>query len=156
MKKLGILFEIDALGSGLYGYAAYKVLFGLVDPRQLVGCSLSDGDTNATLRGTANQYCIALETSDARILDAVKKTMQQASEPGLAAPAKRFITDAAVSHEPLVETGSITSAGELVGCKTGWIKAAHQEAMEQWRHSPPAAPAEAGSAARTWWQFWRS
>jgi hypothetical protein len=49
MPKIGILFDIDELENGLYGYAAYKVFFAALDSRQIAGCTLSDGDTNATL-----------------------------------------------------------------------------------------------------------
>jgi hypothetical protein len=33
MPKIGILFDIDELENGLYGYAAYKVFFAALDSR---------------------------------------------------------------------------------------------------------------------------
>src|ERR1035437_3772452 len=102
MAKLGILFDIDALGGGLYGYAAYKVLFSAIDSRQLAGCTLYDGDTNATLRGGARQYCIAIDSSNPKVLDLAKRMIVESKEPSLLSAAARIMTDATVRSEPLV------------------------------------------------------
>jgi hypothetical protein len=155
MAKLGILFDIDALGGGLYGYAAYKVLFSAIDSRQLAGCTLYDGDTNATLRGGARQYCIALDSSNPRVLDLAKRVIAESKEPGLLSAAARFMTDATVRSEPLVLATSINSSGELVGCKTGWVTSAHKESVEKWRTTAQKQEAPIASPKSKWWHFWK-
>jgi len=159
MAKLGILFNIDDLGGGLYGYAAYKVLFNAIDFRQLAGCTLYDGDTNATLRGGARQYCIAIESSALKVLENAKKMIAECKEPGLLSPTSRFMTDAAVRGEPLVLATSINSSGELIGCKTGWVTSAHKESIEKWRATPQVSQhdnvAPITVQSKKWWQFWK-
>lgn len=141
MPKLGVLFNIDDLGDGLYGYEAYKIFFRMIDPRRISGCALYDGDTNATLRRGASEYCIAIESRDHATLNAVRNTIAASTERGLLGPARRFMTDAEVSREPLVLAAGIDAAGELIGCKTGWVTSAHKAALEHWRSSgkPPRA-----------------
>jgi hypothetical protein len=75
----------------LYGYDAYKIFFDAIDTRLLSGCSLSDGDTNATLAGRANQYCIAVESLDASKIVTVKNALNKSNAKGLLPPASRFL-----------------------------------------------------------------
>lgn len=147
---LGVLFDIDGLDGGLYGYKAYKTLFAAVDLRDLAGCALSDGDTRATLSGQKNEYCIAVESSSAAQLARVRQALLRSTAPGLLPPAARFITDAAVAREPLVLAAQVTPGGELVQY-TGWVRAAWEKCCEE-RAAPVAGPAP----ARKWWQFWKS
>jgi hypothetical protein len=123
--KIGILFDIDALDSGLYGYAAYKIFFNAVDTQLLAGCVLSDGDTNATLRGGANQYCIAVDGPNPSII-AVKEALSKSEDKGLLPLAARFMGEPAIHAEPLVQSTFIGASGVLVNCNTGWV-------MEAWK-----------------------
>lgn len=147
---LGVLFDIDGLEGGLYGYKAYKALFAAVDLRDLAGCALSDGDTRATLAGQKNEYCIAIASSSAAQLARVREALTRSHAPGLLSPAARFITDAAVAREPLVLSAQVTPGGELVQY-TGWVRQAWEKCCEA-REAPVAAPAP----IRKWWQFWKS
>jgi hypothetical protein len=131
MHKIGILFDIDELESGLYGYAAYKIFFQAVDTRQLAGCTLSDGDTNDTLAGSANQYCIAVESPDASQIAKVKSALSSSGAKGLLPLTSRFLESDLVSLEPLVTAARINAAGELVECQTGWIIKAWKENREK-------------------------
>jgi hypothetical protein len=137
MGKIGILFDIDALGSGLYGYAAYQIFFEAIDTQQLAGCSLSDGDTRATLAGRANQYCIAVESLDASKIAAVKDALGRSDAKGLLPLASRFVETAQLAGEPLVAAARINAAGELVGDRAGWVTAAWKKSRE--KHSGPAS-----------------
>jgi len=128
MYKIGILFDIDELEGGLYGWRAYQIFFGAVDTRQLAGCTLSDGDTNATLARRANQYCIAVESLDASKIATVKSALSRSNAKGLLPLPSRFVESTLVSQEPIVIAAHINAAGELVSCKIGWI-------MEAWRKS---------------------
>ncbi|MEW6241252.1 MAG: hypothetical protein AB1564_10640 [Chloroflexota bacterium] len=131
MPAIGILFDIDELDSGLYGHAAYKIFFAAIDTRLLAGCVLSDGDTNATLMGRANQYCIAVNAPDHAAISAVKDALSKSTEKGLLPVSSRFMDDALVMHEPLVQATFIGSHGELVNCTTSWVMAAWKTTQEQ-------------------------
>jgi len=124
MPMLGILFDIDDLGEALYGYAAYQILFHAIDTLELAGCSISDGDTAATLAGHANHYCIAIASPDPSKLVRLKSVLTTCDAKGLLPPKSRFLEDEDVAREPLVLAGSFTSNGELVGCTTGWVREA--------------------------------
>jgi hypothetical protein len=121
MSQVGILFDIDELGGGFYGYASYKIFFGALDTSQLLGCLLRDGDTNATLQGRARQCCISVEFPDASKIEVVKDALSKSTAKGLLPPSSRFLEDALVSQEPLVFAGRIDSTGELTNCETIWV-----------------------------------
>jgi len=131
MAILGILFDIAELGGGLYGNAAYKVLFGAVDSYQLAGCVLRDGDTNATLMGHANTYCIAIESLDAAKIATLKRNLESCEAEGLQPPEARFLDESEVNREPLVAAARIDEAGQLVDCAINWIQQAWREAASQ-------------------------
>ncbi|MFI5110775.1 MAG: HEAT repeat domain-containing protein [Terriglobales bacterium] len=135
--RLGILFEIDEL-DGLYGYEAYKIFFDAVDSASLEGCTLSDGDTNATLARRANQYCIAVDSLDAAKVAAVKNALTASNARGLLPLSSRFLPGAALSSEPLVIAARIEAGGRLVECKTGWVLRAWEKSRETHQASAPS------------------
>jgi hypothetical protein len=121
MPKIGILFDVDAFNGGLYGYAAYKVFFAAIDTRQLAGCLLSDGDTQATLLGQANHYCIAVTAPNPAMISVVKNALWESHAEGLLSPTARFMDSALVDKEPLVVSARIGADGRLLDCTTGWL-----------------------------------
>lgn len=140
-RGFGVLFDIDGLGGGLYGHAAYKVLFNGLDLALLRGCTFRDGDTRATLSGQSNQYCIGIEAPSSARLAELRQAVISLKAPGLLPGAARFLSDAAMRAEPLVQAARISSAGELQGDRTGWITAAWKEARQGSGESqPPTAP----------------
>lgn len=147
MYGIGVLFDIDGLGGGLYGYSAYRIFFAAVDTLELAGCSLSDGDTNETLAGRAKQYCIAVGSLDASKIAGVKDALSASNAEGLLPAASRFLDAAAVSREPLVSSARVDAAGELVGCQTGWVSQAWQEGRAARRGSDPAPAAPSTTRA---------
>lgn len=112
--EIGILFDIDALGGGLYGWQAYKILFGSLDPQRLMGCSFHDGDTNATIYQGANLYCIAIRSSDPLTIDYVRDALSARTDDGLLTLNRRFIEGDITSQEPLVHAGEVNGAGDLI------------------------------------------
>jgi len=139
MPKLGIVFDIDELESASYGYAAYKIFFDAIDTRRIPGCLLSDGDTNDTLAGRANQYCIAVESFDESKIAAVKNILSTYNAKGLLPPQSRFLEDELVRSEPLVYSARINGAGELVDCQShaDWVMRAWNESRERHRGLGP-------------------
>jgi serine/threonine protein kinase len=127
LPQLGILFDIDELGAGLYGYRAYQILFEAIDTRNIAGCSLSDGDTNG---GVGPEYCIAIDVPYASQIVKIKNTLNLVDMKGLLPQASRFLEDAAVRREPLVFAGRINFNGDLVDCNTPWV-------FEAWHINQP-------------------
>ncbi len=137
MHQLGILFDIDALGGGFYGPAAYRIFFAAVDSRTIPGALLRDGDTNATLRGRERHYCIAVASASQDHIEHVRKVMSACEADGLLPLAQRFLETAAVAGEPLVLAGPVNAAGEFLA--EGFPQHAWQETRAQ--HTQPAAAA---------------
>ncbi len=127
MQQIGILFDIDELGGGFYGYAAYRILFASIEKRCLHGCILKDGDTNATLTEGAREYCIVVESAEESTINSIKRSIGGLDTKGLFPASSRFLSDLEVFHEPLVFAGRITSDGDLVDCNTPWIIQAWNE-----------------------------
>ena len=110
--EVGILFDIDHLGGGFYGWEAYKILFRALDPNRLGGCTLLDGDTAATLAHRANHYCIAIQSLDPAPIQYVRETLGRSQEKGLLPSANRFLEG--VGGQPLVLAGIVDAHGNLV------------------------------------------
>jgi hypothetical protein len=146
---IGVLFDIDALGGGLYGYAAYHTFFAAVDTRQLAGCTLSDGDTNATLYQDTRQYCISVTSADSSQIAAVKSALSRSTARGLLPLAERFLDESALQHEPLVPSARIGAGGELVYYSPGWVLEAWRKSHEplQMAGSNPAESSQLASAS---------
>lgn len=160
--RLGILFDIDGLDGGFYGYKAYKVLFHAVELADLAGCTLLDGDTNATLQGRRRDYCIAVDAPSSGQLEKVRQALLRSACPGLRPAGSRFIDDAAVACEPLVLAARVTYSGDLIQY-TGWVREAWKTAGVERRAGVPAAavraspaPGAARPAPPKWWQFWKA
>lgn len=133
MAIIGILFDIDALGGGFYGQAAYRLLFNVVGRPSIRGVDLYDGDTAETLHlpgakahcGHDRIYCIALESKDDAMIRHIAERLAASTEAGLAPPECRLLLDhATVKAEPLVFAGAIDAKGNLVSCDTPWIASA--------------------------------
>lgn len=108
---VGILFDIDELEGGYYGWKAYSALFLILDPDRLKNSALFDGDTAATLSGHARQYCIAIRGLDDRAAAYVRKAFRDASLPNGSELHVSFVD--AVSQEPLVFAARIDQDGRM-------------------------------------------
>ena len=130
MAVLGILFDIDALGSSQYGMAAYRILFNHLNQLQLRGARFRDGDTRATLSRRENVYCIAIESVDPAVIAHVAERLGSATDCGLFPPEKRLLRDPAVIRsEPLVSSGAVNDQGEfIVENDSLWVARVWEEA----------------------------
>jgi len=131
MAKLGILFSIEQLGGGLYGYEAYKGFFETMDTRKIPGVVLYDGDTRATLSGGQNTYCIAVESEDAKVLETVKNKFTLSTAKGLIPASERFLEGTRIEGEPLVLSAQVGAVGELLNCKTNWVLEAWKDVRQK-------------------------
>ncbi|MCI0411328.1 serine/threonine-protein kinase [bacterium] len=122
MTKLGVLFNIEELGGGAYGYRAYRILFGAIDLRDLKGCTISDGDVG-------EWYCIAIESFDESCLYRLKSSFFRCNAKGLAPRERRFIEGIHVEKQPLVTAGYVDHGGEMQRCETGFVLQAWNESQ---------------------------
>ena len=106
-SSVGILFDIDRLGGGMYGVKAYRVLLSELDPTRLVGCRFSDGDTNSTLASSARVYCIGVDAPSPEAAAYVRSAMRACHAEGLLEVGARFLDGPAVGREPLVHAGVV-------------------------------------------------
>jgi len=140
MNGIGVVFDIDALGGGVYGYEAWCIFMRNLNPGQIIGCTLREGDTNETLFGNGREFCIAVFGSDSNV-EAVKEAFMQCSERGLAPSDRRFILSPQLDREPLVDTGEIDSAGRLV--QRQWTRFVHEECKKGgWGYAPRTVTVE--------------
>lgn len=129
MARICVLFDIDELEGGLYGYEAYKIFFAALDSREIAGCMISDGDTSATLLGRSHQYCIAVD-GPPEMLEVVKKALGKFKARGLLPPNERFEEDPQAGRQPLVTSCYVGGQGQLLNCSTSWVTAAWEKAQE--------------------------
>lgn len=115
MPTLGIRFDIGKLASAAYGIASWKILWQVVDPQNLPGTLLFEGDTNDTLSGRENVFCIAVQSMDRSVIQSIRKALDQHEEFQRVAAWPPFVEDLAVVNEPLPDAGRIDAFGELVG-----------------------------------------
>lgn len=125
--EIGVLFDIDELGGGFYGHAAYRILFENLDPQRATGCTFYDGDTTETLAGRARHYCIAIQSLNAAKISYVKERISACNVPGLLPMNDRFIGGDVTSRHPLVLAAEVDSAGNLLVTQggmigSGWVK----------------------------------
>lgn len=82
-RRLGVVFDIDALNETYYGRAAYKMVFDAIVPQHrslLADTKFWDGDTEATLRGETGghpKYVIALGKKDPRDLARLQRLVRR-------------------------------------------------------------------------------
>lgn len=126
--QLGILFDAQKLGTGFYGYTAFRILFTMVPPAELSGCSLYHGEVGD---GRNRPYCIAIESNDRALLMRFKNAAAQSMARGLMPLSERFAEDAMLQEEVLALATRITVNGEMADCQSRWLQEAWVRAMGQ-------------------------
>lgn len=137
---IGVVFDIDGLGGGFYGYCAWQLFTKHLDPRQLGVSILVEGDTAATLNGQANEFCIGVYCSDLAV-DYVRRTFEDMNKPGLAAFHRRFIEKVVLDDQPLPIRGQLDAFHRLVTDR--WNRIDHNLCKEAgWGYSPKNVPTD--------------
>lgn len=145
MPQLGILFDVQKLGMGFYGYTAFRILFSVVQPRDLAGCSLYHGEVG---EGRNRPYCIAVESDNPSVLARIRHLFAASMARGLLPVEERFVDEAMLAEEVLALAARITRTGELVECHSRWLTEAWKRAVgEETTTIGPAKPASAGRNA---------
>jgi hypothetical protein len=115
IPTLGIRFDIEKVGGGSYGFEAWKIFWGAIDPAEICSSNLFEGDTNATLTGRENVFCIAIQGAETAPLARIKAVLSQEQKFIEVAARPMFAEGNACALEPLPDAGRIDSTGSLVG-----------------------------------------
>jgi hypothetical protein len=117
---LGVRFDIGNVGEGggAYGFEAWKVFWHAVDPTRLGTALLYEGDTAATLSGSENVFCIAVQ-ADEGVLREVRTTLERSDEFRRAAASPAFVEGRELISEPLPGAGKVDAAGNLFDASWG-------------------------------------
>ena len=141
---IGVVFDIDGLAGGYYGYLAWQLLMKNLDPKQLCASILVEGDTEATLNGQANEFCIGIYGLMLD-LDYIRETFGSVDDPGLAPVHRRFIEKLALDGQPLPIRGHIDAFGRLV--TEHWTRTDHDLCKEAgWGYCPKEVPPDLESS----------
>lgn len=141
---IGVVFDIEELGGGFYGFRAWELFMQNLDPTRLPTTILVDGDTAATLYGNSNEYCIGIY---GMMFDPeyVREIFETLDDPGLAPVHRRFIEKPALDQQPLVIRGNIDALGRLV--TKHWDRTDHELCREAgWSYYPEIIPPELDSS----------
>ena len=115
LPTLGIRFDITKIDSASYGIECWKIFWRSVGTKLLKAALLFEGDTSATLNGTENVYCIAVQTMNTKVFDSIRQTLIQSKEFLEKQAQPPFIENLKAQNEPLPEAGRIDALGNLTG-----------------------------------------
>ncbi len=128
----------------LYGYAAWEIFMRLIHPRQITAAILLDGDTLLTLKGYADEFCIAVY-GNRLDLETLRELVLLASDYSLAPFHRRLIEKIALDRQPLVPMGYIDATGCLI--TEEWSRREHELCKKSgWPYAPQKLPRNLDSA----------
>jgi hypothetical protein len=137
---IGIVFNIDELGCGFYGYQAWRIFMKRVAQGKIRNTVLKEGDTSATLAGKENEFCIALY-GPLLNPEHFRKIFEPLTDKGLVPLDRRFIAKPALDDEPLPVRGRIDLHGYFVTDE--WTRVDHDLCKEaHWKYRPGKIPDE--------------
>jgi hypothetical protein len=115
VPALGIRFDVALLNESSYGVASWRIFWKAIDPHEIRGSELYEGDTGASIAGRENVFCIAIQNRNAGILGLIKARLSNDPAFNAVCAPPRFVSDTTCVSEPLVRAGAINERGELVG-----------------------------------------
>jgi hypothetical protein len=115
LHALGLRFDIGKIASGYYGSDCWKVFWRAVMPEEIKGAFLFEGDTAATLSGSENVFCIAVQSRDSGLVAKVREMLANNEEFMRVCATPPFVEGGDCISEPLPEAGQIDDSANLVG-----------------------------------------
>jgi hypothetical protein len=115
MPTIGARFDIEKAGGGYYGFTCWKIVWQAINPEDIGVASLYEGDTNATLNGRENVFCIAIQSLDSGAIGRIKSALSQSEAFKQVCASPMFVEGSACAAEPLPDAGRIDAQGNLVG-----------------------------------------
>jgi hypothetical protein len=115
LPAIGARFDIDKVNAGAYGIECWKVFWRALNPEDIAGSLLFEGDTAATLNGQENVYCIVVQHLDAAVAKQVRSALSQSEDFKKVCDLQMFVEDSRCRSEPLPDAGRIDATGNLIG-----------------------------------------
>src|SRR5437762_1099521 len=72
MTTIGVRFDVDKIESGSYGVACWKIFWQAIGAEELSSTALFEGDTAASMNGSENVFCIAVQGLDSDLPRRIK------------------------------------------------------------------------------------
>jgi hypothetical protein len=128
MPQLGILFDAQKLGTGFYGYTAFRILFSVIPMRDLASCTLYHGEVGEQ---RIRPYCIVIDCASQATLSRFKQALGASMARGLMPQHQRFLDESLLHEEVLALAAHISSDGEMTDCPSRWLQEAWQRSQAQ-------------------------
>lgn len=109
---LGILFDVNKIGTGGYGLESWKIFWRTIDMKELFvkKLLLFEGD----LAANDNIYCIGVQALDQDVLDKIKKLMEESEAYKIITANPSFIEGPKLNKVPLSSAGILEWPGKLI------------------------------------------
>jgi hypothetical protein len=115
ITTIGVRFDVDKIDSGCYGIACWEIFWQAIAPQELPNTSLFEGDTSATMNGSENVFCIAVQGFDSDFVRKIKSALTESEKYRLVCARPNFVEGNECVSEPLPPAGRIDALGELIG-----------------------------------------
>jgi hypothetical protein len=115
IPTLGVRFDIDKIDSAAYGLECWRVFWSAIDPEDMIGVHLYEGDTVDTNAGKENVFCIGIQSKDQSILDAIRMSLESNIGFDRVASTPAFVEGSHAEAEHMVEAGEVDHGGNLIG-----------------------------------------
>lgn len=139
MKSIGIIFNIDELGGGIFASKAWRIVMKTIDQEKILSCVLSEGETLDSLQGGTREYCICITGFNLDV-DYISNAFLQDVELGFTKN-KHRIQLGNLDSEPLIETGKIDDLGQLV--QDEWEMRFQERCADcGWMYAPIIVPSD--------------
>ena len=133
LQGIGVLFDIDALGGGVYSARAWELYMKYLDPALLCPSILLHGDTNETLNGEERIFCIAAYSSSGKVLEYIRAIFEGLEENVFARD--RFIYTPRLLGHDLSTAGNLDATASIV--MDNWDIDWHQRCLKyNWGYAP--------------------
>ncbi len=108
---IGACFDITKATLGSYSQEFWKIVWGAIDPTMLYAMAFYEGDTEDTLNGRAEVYCIAFQSGNTSDIENIAATLASYKPFKDVAAEPMFIKGRRCIEEPLVEAGMVNGSG---------------------------------------------
>jgi hypothetical protein len=134
--EIGVLFDIDELGGGFYGKAAWDIFMKALNPTKISGCLLISGDTPIPGSRSPYSHCIGIEPTIPEQSGYFRNSLGILIHKGLFPPEQRFIIGQLSDRYALGLDGHIDPDGRFVMADTDslWLFSVAAEAG--WKYLP--------------------
>lgn len=136
MQRIAILFDIDELGGGFYGPAAWNILLNCVDPMYLMESLLLQGDTDERIPGHNRPYCFAIaidyRTSEQEFY--IVNTLSTSNASGLMPTNRRFAKGTFALEQALIPVARVDHEARFVLLDHGYLWVLKTADAASWRH----------------------